>query len=226
MQILYEDNHLLVVVKPQNIPVQQDSSRDMDMQALLKRYVKEKYQKPGNVYLGLVHRLDRPVGGVMVFARTSKAAARLSGQFRDGSAKKGYLAVVHGVPAAEGRFQDFLIKEQNNFSRIADEKESGAKSARLFYTLLERQEGLSLVKILLETGRSHQIRVQFASRSMPLWGDVRYGERQERGGIALFAQELSFRHPTTGEPLFFSALPPEKYPWSLFDILEKGKNSQ
>ncbi|MGI6168408.1 MAG: RluA family pseudouridine synthase [Christensenellales bacterium] len=216
MQVLYEDNHLLVVEKPPNIPVQPDSSGDRDMQTQLKGYIKEKYGKPGNVYLGIVHRLDRPVGGVMVFARTSKAAARLGAQFLSGQAKKKYLAVVHGAPLQQDVLQDYLIKGRHNFTRTGTADEKGAKLARLSYTLLSRRQGLSLMEIMLETGRSHQIRVQFASRAMPLWGDVRYGDQKERGGIALFARELQLQHPTTGECLIFGAEVPGKFPWELF----------
>lgn len=215
MHILFEDNHLLVVEKPRNLPVQKDASGDIDFQTMLKGYLKEKYNKPGNVYLGIVHRLDRPVGGVMVFAKTSKAAARLTLQFKNGETIKKYYAVVHGLPAVSATLEDHLLKGDKNFSRVVNEKTTGAKYAQLHYNLLEQNDELSLLDIKLDTGRAHQIRIQLSSRQMPIWGDMRYG-RMERGHIALFAYSLSIVHPISKEPMHFALPLPSGMPWALF----------
>ena len=174
-KILYEDNHILVVEKPYNMPVQGDSSGALDLLSSLKAYIKDKYNKPGNVYLGLVHRLDRPVGGVMVFARTSKAAERLSKAIKDGLVEKYYLAVICGhIVNKIGVFEDYLLKDdKNNITKV----DSSGKYAKLEYEVLNEVHGLSLVKVHLITGRSHQIRVQFASRNLPLWGDNKYNKK-------------------------------------------------
>ena len=162
INIIYEDNHLLVVEKPINVPVQKDSSNDLDLLTMLKDYIKKKYNKPGNVYLGLVHRLDRPVGGIMVFAKTSKAASRLSEQIRNGTFKKEYLAIVCGKVKENGTLEDYLLKDsKTNMVKV----NSKGKKSILEYIRLDYREGLSLVKINLKTGRSHQIRVQFSSRN-------------------------------------------------------------
>ena len=217
MNILYEDNHLLVVEKPVNIPVQADSSHDSDLLSELKQYLKEKYNKPGNVYLGLIHRLDRPVGGVMVFARTSKAAERLSRQVQKHEIEKYYLAVVQGkLTEEDGIMEDYLVKDGRTNMVTVTTKEKG-KPARLDYHLLGYTDNLSLVKIRLITGRSHQIRVQFSSRSHPLWGDQRYNLSAKPGQqIALWSCQLSFNHPVSGERLTFTSNPPARYPFDLF----------
>lgn len=218
IDILYEDNHLLVVVKPVNIPVQEDSSNDQDFLTILKQYIKEKYQKPGDVYLGLIHRLDRPVGGVMVFARTSKAASRLSDQVRTHKIEKKYLAVTEGYPQTEGHYTDYLYKDvKTNMVKTVNKEHKEAKKADLDYKVLQKKDNLSLVEVSLITGRSHQIRVQFSSRKYPLWGDQRYNPHAKKGQqIALWAYELSFYHPTTKEKLTFSQLPPDRVPYNLF----------
>ena len=213
--ILYEDNHLLVVVKPCNIPVQKDSSNNLDLLTSLKEYIKVKYNKPGNVYLGLVHRLDRPVGGTMVFARTSKAADRLSEAIKKNEVNKYYLAVVCGsVIPKEGVFEDYLLKdEKSNITKV----DKSGKYAKLEYEVLNEVDKLSLVRIHLITGRSHQIRVQFASRNLPLWGDNKYNKNAKSGEqIALWSNMLEFEHPTTKEKMHFESLPKKEYPWSLF----------
>lgn len=213
-KILYEDNHLLVVVKPCNQLVQEDDTNDLDLLTELKGYIKEKYQKPGNVYLGLVHRLDRPVSGIMVFAKTSKAAARLSDQIRKSEMSKIYQAVVEGKPSQTGTFHDKLLKNQKNNIVIVDPR---GKESELSYEVLERKDSYSLVKIYLKTGRSHQIRVQFSSRNYPLYGDQKYNKNAKVGQqIALCATELSFYHPITKELLHFEIDPPKDYPWNLF----------
>ncbi len=202
LKVFYEDNHIIVVEKPFNILSQADSTNDKDMLTIVKEYIKEKYNKPGNVYLGLVHRLDRPVGGLMVFARTSKAAARLSEQVRTHKFSKKYLAVVHGNLKSDGTFIDYLKKESNGNTIVTDEEHG--KYAELSYKVLDylKNKDMSLVEVDLKTGRHHQIRVQFASRSYPLCGDQRYG-KQDNTQIALYAYELSFYHPITKEKLDF-----------------------
>ncbi len=212
IDVIYEDNHLLVVNKPINIPVQADSSGDDDFLSILKKYIKEKYNKSGNVYLGLVHRLDRPTSGIMVFAKTSKAAKRLSSQIKGHEFKKTYMAVVCGKIDNSGRFCDKLLKDsKKNISKVSPL----GKDAILNYELIEYKDGLSLVKVDLETGRSHQIRVQFSFRGFPLYGDYKYNPHPE-GSLALFACALEFTHPVTKERLKFSLELPKRYPFSAF----------
>lgn len=184
IKIIFEDNHLLVVEKPVNILSQGDDTNDKDMVNLLKQYVKEKYNKPGNVYIGLVHRLDRPVGGIMVFAKTSKAASRLSDQVRTKTFKKTYRAVIHGdMNKKEDTLKDYLYKnKKTNMVSVVNKDHKEAKNAELSYKTLDRRDGFSLVEIDLKTGRPHQIRVQFASRKHPLFGDQRYGQNVNKVG--------------------------------------------
>lgn len=213
MKILYEDNHLLVVEKPCNIPMQADSSGDPDLLSEAKAYIKEKYHKPGEVYLGLVHRLDRPVGGVCVFARTSKAASRLSEAIRTHQFHKKYLAVVSDRDLPEsGTLEDRLLKDHRRNTTRVDEK---GKPSALNYRVLKRKDGLALVEIELLTGRSHQIRVQFSSRGWPLYGDQRYNPDARAGQqIALWSHELKFPHPVRTEEMIFRSENPV-YPFTL-----------
>ena len=213
VNVIYEDNHLLVVEKPVNVPMQADSSGDDDLLSMAKSYLKEKYNKPGDVYLGLVHRLDRPVGGVCVFARTSKAASRLSRQIQEHRFHKVYLAVVedHGLED-QGHFEDKLLKDTKRNIVTVDTQ---GKPASLDYEVLKRKDGLALVKVDLHTGRSHQIRVQFASRNHPLWGDQKYNKNAiPNRQIALWSYELSFYHPVSNELLTFRN-PIDRYPFDL-----------
>lgn len=205
LNILYEDNHIIVVIKPINILSQADSTNDLDMLTLLKSYIKEKYHKPGNVYLGLVHRLDKPTSGIMVFARTSKAARRLSEQIKNHQFKKSYLAVIKGNIENNNTFTDYLEKIETK-SYIST-KEKG-KYAELSFTKLDynEKEKLSLVKIDLLTGRNHQIRLQFSSRGYPLYGDNKYGKDLNKN-LGLYAYKLEFSHPTTKENLVFINYP-------------------
>lgn len=216
INVIYEDNHLLVVEKPINIPVCEDISGDKDLLSILKNYLKVKYNKPGNVYLGLVHRLDRPVGGVMVFAKTSKAASRLSEQVRNNEFKKEYYAVVEGKIKESGTFEDYLIKDnKKNISYVTDKKHG--KYSSLEYNLIDYRNNYSLVKINLHTGRSHQIRVQFSSRGFPLIGDAKYNKNSDnKTNVALFAKSISFYHPITKEKLIFKLELPKRYPFNLF----------
>ncbi len=213
IKVIFEDNHLLVVEKPFNIPMQEDNTKDEDMLTLLKKYLKEKYQKPGNVYLGLVHRLDRPTGGICVFAKTSKAASRLSDQIRLNKIKKQYIAIVEDYKLKdEDTYIDYLLK--NNQTNISYVNKDG-KYAELSYQVLARKDNLAKVLVDLKTGRSHQIRVQFSSRKQPLFGDQKYNHNAEKKQLALWAYKLSFLHPTTKEELNFIAPTPDYYPFNI-----------
>ena len=202
--VLYEDKHIIVVVKPQNMPSQEDKSGDTDLFNLLKEYIRQKYDKQGNVFLGLVHRLDRTTGGLMVFAKNSKCAARLSEAIKNGEVDKRYLAVLVGKPREKSATTE------------------GAKRSELSYKLLDSVDDvISLVKIKLETGRSHQIRVQFSCRGLPVFGDARYGGNTLMKGanLALWAAELSFLHPVTKDKMVFVSYPPEdNEPWKKFNL--------
>ena len=219
--ILHEDNHIIVALKPQNIPSCEDESKDKDMLTLLKEYIKEKYNKPGNVYLGLVHRLDRPTGGVMVFAKSSKAAARLSEQIKNGDFEKRYFAVLCGTPKEEKATLTHYMKKNaiNNMVYICPATVAGAKFAELEYNLLEKTDALSLVDVRLHTGRSHQIRVQMNAIGTPIYGDMRYGgEKAKKGYLALWAYYLSFTHPVSKERMVFRVQPPKDLtPWNKFN---------
>ena len=220
--ILYEDNHIIVVLKPQNVACCPDSTGDDNLFDCVARYIKEKYAKLGNAFVGLVHRLDRPTGGVMVYAKTSKAAARLSEQMKSGGFEKKYLAVLCGTPSKKsGTLENYLRKNTiNNMVYVCTQTEEGAKNASLDYNILEEAGGLSLADVKLHTGRTHQIRVQMAAINTPVYGDMRYGgENAVKGKLALWAYSLSFPHPTTGERLRFIAEPPlSEKPWKLFHI--------
>lgn len=219
VKVLYEDNHLLVVEKPVNILSQGDNTNDLDMVNLLKKYLKEKYNKPGNVFVGLVHRLDRPVGGVMVFAKTSKCASRLSEQVRNKTMKKTYRAVIHkSMKKEEDTLVDYLYKnKKTNMVSVVSKNHKEAKEAILSYKTLSKNKEFSLVEVDLKTGRPHQIRVQFASRNCPLYGDNKYNKlNQKNSQIALWSSKLEFIHPTTKEKLVFESKPKNVYPWSLF----------
>lgn len=225
--VLHEDNSILVVVKPQNIPSQADDSGDLDLLTLLKDYIKNKYDKPGNVYLGLVHRLDRPTGGVMVFAKNSKAAERLSKQIVDGEMTKTYLTTVVGTPKQrKDTLVNYLKKNSlTNTVYVATFGDHDAKRAELSYEVLDSDERLSLVKVQLGTGRSHQIRVQMSAINCPVYGDARYGGNIVRGqNLALWAYKLELTHPVTKERMVFVAYPPDSEPWKRFDIKSHVEN--
>ena len=225
LNVLYEDNHVIVVEKPVNIPSQADKTGDVDMLSIVKHYLKEKYQKPGEVYLGLIHRLDRPVGGVMVFAKTSKAAARLSEQVRTKQFEKQYLVVVDGkIDSEKGILEDYLLKnERNNISKVVKEGTKNAKLASLDYEVLKYAEDiqLSVVKVNLHTGRHHQIRVQFASRGHSLYADQKYGTRGRGKQIALWAYKLSFYHPISKQKLTFQVLPKMIGTWKILEDIKE-----
>lgn len=220
--ILYEDNHVIVVLKPQNMPSCEDASGDRDLLSAVKDYIKETYDKPGNVYVGLVHRLDRPTGGVMVFAKSSKAAGRLSEQMKTGDFEKRYYAVLAGVPREDKATLVHYMKKNavNNMVYVCAPTTEGAKRAELDYTVLEKKGEISLAEVRLHTGRSHQIRVQMNAIGTPVFGDMRYGgEKAKKGYLALWAHYLAFTHPVTKERLVFDVQPPKDvFPWTEFDL--------
>ncbi|MCM1368409.1 MAG: RluA family pseudouridine synthase [Roseburia sp.] len=218
--ILFEDNHLLVAVKPQNVPTQGDSSGDADFLNMLKQYLVKKYNKTGDAFLGLVHRLDRPTGGVMVFAKTSKAAARLCEQIRTGGFEKTYAAVVVGRPNRTGKVEHYLFKdEQNNIVTIAPSSLDGAKKAESVVDIAAEDGGLSLVTIKLITGRTHQARVQLKALGSPIVGDAKYAQKKyvKSKHLALWAYKLVFSHPVSGDKMTFLSVPPQEFPWSAFN---------
>ncbi|MGN1370078.1 MAG: RluA family pseudouridine synthase [Aristaeellaceae bacterium] len=208
VNIVYEDNHVIVAVKPPNMLSQADQTKDADILSELKEYIRIKYKKPGNVYLGLVHRLDRPVGGLMVFARTSKAAARLSAQMREHEMGREYLCVTEGQVKDKFTLINYLIQnERMNRVMVCDADERGAQEAILHGHCLGRKNGTSLCSLRLETGRKHQIRVQMKEIGAPLWGDHRYGHGIPGQQIALWGYKLTFEHPTTKNIMTFQHLP-------------------
>lgn len=227
ISIIYEDNHLLVVKKPPNILSQGDITQDVDMLTLLKQDLKIRYNKPGDVYLGLVHRLDRPVGGVMVFAKTSKAAARLAEQLRENKFDRFYLAVVEGKPEKLGTMVHYLCKDQraNKVSVVANEA-AGAKKAISNYQVIDTKNNLSLVLVKLKTGRPHQIRVQFAASGHPVYNDHKYGDptKTTNQPIALWSHKIVFTHPTLKKEISFTSFPDGIEPWGKFFTATKENN--
>ncbi|NNE69965.1 MAG: RNA pseudouridine synthase [Rhodothermales bacterium] len=212
-EVLFIDNHLLVVNKPAGMLAQEDETGDLDVITWAKHYLKERFNKPGNVFAGLVHRLDRPASGVMVIARTSKAAGRLADTFRNRQVDKTYLALVEGVPPDQGQAVDHLAKVQRKVKVVRPTHPEG-KKASLTWTLRGNLDGFSLVEVKLDTGRPHQIRVQMASRGWPLVGDVRYGAKREFDGrnLALHAWKLGLEHPVRREPQAWTAAPGKRWP--------------
>lgn len=216
MEILYEDNHLIVVNKPFGMPSQGDNTGDVHVFDWVKQYIKEKYNKPGNVYAALLHRLDRPTGGVLALAKTSKAATRVTNDFKNRKVKKVYFAVTEGIPPQrEGTLVHYLKQLPNkNIIRAYRKEIEGGKIARLAYKTIRQQGGKALVEIHPETGRKHQIRVQLASMGCVIKGDVKYGATSFNPdkSICLFAKKLTLIHPTTKEPLEIEApWPPQAY---------------
>lgn len=224
LKVIYEDNQIIVVEKIVNIPSQADKTGDEDMLSIVKDYIKVKYNKPGNVYLGLVHRLDRPVGGVMVFARTSKAASRLSEEVRNKTFQKEYLTIVNGkMEEKEAELVDYLWKdEKKNTSYVVRQNKKNAKEARLYYEVLkyDKDLDLSVLKIKLYTGRHHQIRVQLSSRNHSIYGDQKYNGRGHGKQICLWAYKLSFNHPTTKKKIVFKDLPEKIGSWKILEDVD------
>ncbi|MFM9961087.1 MAG: RluA family pseudouridine synthase [Planctomycetaceae bacterium] len=220
LQVLLEDNHCLAVFKPAGVLTMGDRTEDQSLVDLAREYLRRKYDKPGKVFVGVVHRLDRPVSGVLLLARTSKSASRLSEQFRKHSVRKVYHCVVEGrPPQREGELLDWLAKdESSNVSRVVRPGTGDGKESRLRYRCLQSASGLNLLEIELQTGRSHQIRVQLASRGMPICGDAKYGAKTKLDGwLALHAASLTFEHPTQREPLTVVAQHPTN--WKRFGLI-------
>ncbi len=220
MKILYEDKYLLICEKPVGVESQRSSRGGEDMLTLLEEYRKE---QGGDTYVGLVHRLDTATGGAMIYSKREDMTGKLSALVQSGDYKKTYLAVIHGAPEAEsGEMRDLLFHDkQKNKSYVCDKKRSGVKEAILNYQVLktvEREHGekMSLVEVELITGRTHQIRVQFASRKMPLVGDGKYGSRDNKASMALWSHKVEFTHPITKKGIVAEALPPDGYPWDSF----------
>lgn len=217
IEILFEDNHLLAVNKPAGLLSQEDHTGQADLLTLCKEYLKRKYNKKGNVFLGLLHRLDKPVSGVMLFAKTSKAASRISEQIRTRSIKKSYHAVVEGESPKNGMLQDYLLKDnQNNTVSIVSKNNKRAKKAELIYQREQVQNNLSLLHVTLITGRPHQIRVQFSNLGYPVCGDHKYGSKHT-GKISLHATELTFSHPTLKKKITIRSKLPTGFPWDFFN---------
>jgi 23S rRNA pseudouridine1911/1915/1917 synthase len=218
MTIIHEDNHILVVNKPAGLLAQGDHTGDETLNDLAKAYLAEKFHKPGNVYLGLVHRLDRNVSGVVVLARTSKAAARLSAAFRDKEVKKTYQAVVCGIPTErQGTLKAWLGSkgDHRGVTRAEHKPFDGGRESLLTYTVLATHGEMALLEVCPITGRRHQIRAQFALVGCPLLGDVKYGAKAPLPDhrIALHALELAFKHPVGAEPVSFTVPVPADWPW-------------
>lgn len=217
--IVFEDNHVIVIDKPHNVLSQEDHTGDPDVLRLCKAYLKKEQNKSGSVYLGLVQRLDRPVGGLMVLAKNSKAARQLSKQMRDRLIQKTYWTVVHGEAPPNGMLTHYLLKNrQTNIVETVSPDNKQGKKAILSFAKLQQADQLSLLSVHLQTGRPHQIRVQLSAEGYPIWGDYKYGTQNKPDGrtIALRSTKLIFEHPTTKEEMRFELLPPDEEPWDRF----------
>lgn len=222
MTVVYEDNHIIVVNKTASEIVQADKTGDTPLSETVKQYLKEKYQKPGNVFLGVTHRLDRPVSGLVIFAKTSKALTRLNEMFRAGEVKKTYWAVVKNAPKeSEGELVHFLVRnEKQNKSYAYDKEVPNSKKAVLDYRLIGRSENYYLLEVDLKTGRHHQIRCQLAKMGCPIKGDLKYGSPRSNpdGGICLHARRVRFVHPVSKELIELKAPLPEGNLWKGFEL--------
>ena len=221
MTVVYEDNHIIVVNKTSSEIVQGDKTGDTPLSETVKQYIKEKYAKPGNVFIGVTHRLDRPVSGLVIFAKTSKALTRLNEMFRAGEVKKTYWAIVKEIPKEpEGELVHFLVRNEKQNKSYAYEKEvPGSKKAILYYRLIGRSQNYYLLEVDLKTGRHHQIRCQLAKMGCPIKGDLKYGfpRSNEGGGISLHARSITFKHPVSREMITITAKPPLNDPlWKVF----------
>lgn len=217
LSVIYEDNHILVVNKAAGLLVQGDQTGDESLVDIAKQYIKDKYQKPGNVFLGLVHRLDRPTTGVIVLARTSKALTRLNQQFKDRLTKKVYRAVVSGSPEPKARLEHFLRKNSSQNKSFHYPKNTlNTKHAILRYRYIEQLRSYHVLEIELETGRHHQIRAQLAAVGLHIKGDLKYGAKRpnQNGSIHLHAKSLALAHPTTKEEMKFIAPYPDDVIWN------------
>lgn len=220
LEVLYEDNHLLIVNKPNNILVQKDTTGDIALEDIAKQYIKEKYNKPGEVFLGVVHRIDRPVSGIVVFARTSKALTRINEQFKLKEVTKKYLAIVKQIPQPEkATLVHFIYRDtKTNKSKAYNKPFKDAKESSLTYSVLRKSDNYTLLEIDLHTGRHHQIRCQLATIGSPIKGDLKYGfpRSNENGGISLHAHSIEFNHPVTKEKIKITAPPPNEKLWNVF----------
>lgn len=223
MEVIYEDNHVIVVSKTSSEIVQGDKTGDTPLSELVKQYLKEKYNKPGNVFVGVTHRLDRPVSGLVVFAKTSKALARLNDMFRNGEVKKTYWAIVKDCPPeTEGTLVHYLVRnEKQNKSYAYDCEKPGAKKAVLHYKLIGHSDNYYLLEVDLQTGRHHQIRCQLAKMGCPIKGDLKYGFPRSNpdGSICLHARRVSFVHPVSKMPIDLEAPLPDGNLWNCFRTL-------
>ncbi len=217
MEVVYEDNHIIIVNKRPGEIVQGDKTGDEPLSETVKKYLKEKYQKPGNVFCGVVHRLDRPVWGLVVFAKTSKALARLNEMFRDGKVRKTYWAVTRNRPPKQAdRLMHYITTtERNNKSYASLQPKKGAKEAVLSYSLIGASDRYNLLEVNLETGRKHQIRVQLSAVGCPIKGDLKYGDKRSNpdGSISLQAHRIEFEHPVSHEHIDVTAPVPEDNLW-------------
>lgn len=229
MQVLYEDNHIIIVNKAPGEIVQGDKTGDKPLSEIVAAWIKEKYAKPGNVFVGVCHRLDRPVGGLVVFAKTSKALARLNEMFRTGAVHKTYRAITRGTPPdQEGTLTHYITTtERNNKSYASLTPRPGAKEARLEYRLIARGENYNLLEIKLLTGRKHQIRVQLSAIGCPIKGDLKYGDKRSNpdGSISLIAHSVRFIHPVSGKEIYVEAPVPEDNLWQALTA-ETGKEGK
>jgi 23S rRNA pseudouridine1911/1915/1917 synthase len=220
MEVIYEDNHIIAINKSVADIVQVDKTGDLSLEEKIKHYIKEKYNKPGDVFLGVIHRIDRPVSGVVLFARTSKALTRFNQMFQDKTIKKTYWAVVKEKPPKEtDTLTHFLVRDNNKIKTYASEKEiSNSKKAILTYKIIDKSDNFYLLEIDLQTGRHHQIRSQLAKIGCPIKGDLKYGfpRSNEDGGICLHARKIEFEHPVTHEQIKIIANLPENNLWSFF----------
>lgn len=221
MTVLYEDNHIIIVNKSVSEIVQGDKTGDMPLSEIVKEWIKEKYNKPGNVFLGVVHRLDRPVSGIVIFAKTSKALARLNEMFKTKEVKKTYWAIVKNMPEIkDAELRHYLVRnEKQNKSYAYDSEKPDSKLALLHYKLIAQSDRYSLLEVDLQTGRHHQIRCQLAKIGCPIKGDLKYGYERSNpdGGISLHARKISFVHPVSKELIEVEAPVPEDKLWSYFE---------
>lgn len=225
MTVLYEDNHIIIVNKTASEIVQGDKTGDTPLSDTVKQYLKEKYHKPGNVFIGVAHRLDRPVSGLVVFAKTSKALSRLNDMFKDNKVKKTYWAIVKNVPShqPEGTLTHYLTRnESQNKSYAYDTEKPSSKKAILHYRLIGKSQNYFLLEIDLQTGRHHQIRCQLAKMGCPIKGDLKYGAPRSNpdGSICLHARRISFTHPVSGQLIDIEAPVPSGNLWNGFELFQ------
>lgn len=222
MEVVYEDNHIIIVSKNSGEIVQGDKTGDVPLSEIVKQYIKEKYQKPGAVFLGVVHRLDRPVSGLVVFARTSKALTRLNNMFRDGEVHKTYWAIVQQPPQfPEGQLEHWLVRnEKQNKSYAYDHEVPNSKKAILRYKLLANSKRYSLLEVQLLTGRHHQIRCQLSAMGCPIKGDLKYGAKRSNpdGSISLLSRRVEFVHPVSKDPIIAVSPLPADPLWQKFKV--------